>query len=262
MKQRINIKIFILFSICTGLSIFLYGCGLGQVSKTNKLKSNLYYRLGAGYFSNGNYVKAMQEFIRAKTLNPVSAKNYNAIGMVYMLTHRQNKAVKNFKRAIAINHEFSYAYYNLSLIYIKKKQYKKAAINLKNALSNPFYNDPYESYTQLAKIYLIENNLVKARKYLLVSEALNKKYFLTYYYFGDYYFKKGRLNFALINYKKVLELDIYYTPAMFKEALIYFELKNYKKSAAMFKKVYQINQTAPLGVESHDYLLKIKKLLH
>ena len=183
MRETIKTLKFIgLFFLITVVFAALSGCGLSQVPKKNRLKSNLYYRLGVGFYQNGNFIKAMQEFIKAKTLNPYSAKNYNAIGMVYMETAREGKAVKNFKKAVMINPQFSDAYYNLAIIYIKRKNYPPAKIYLKKALKNPFYNRPYQSYTQLAKIYFAENKPEKAKKILTISRLLNKKYFLTYYF--------------------------------------------------------------------------------
>ena len=257
---RLNnrLKLIYIILLITGLSAVLYGCGLSQVSETNKLKSNLYYKLGVGYYQNENYVKAMQEFIRAKKLNPYSAKNYNAIGMVYMMTHREGKAIINLKRAIDSDKKFSDAYYNLALIYIKKHNYKMAKINLKMALKNPFYNRPYNSYTQLARIYIKENKLEKAKKLLLISESLNKNYFLTYYYLGEFYFIKGRLNRSLFNFKKALSIDVFFIPAKYKEGVIYFKLKKYNKAKVIFDSIYKQYGSSEIGIKSFDYLKKIK----
>jgi len=235
----------------------LSGCGLSQVPKKNRLKSNLYYRLGIGFYQNGNFIKAMQEFIKAKTLNPYSAKNYNAIGMVYMETAREAEAVKNFKKAVRINPKFSDAYYNLAIIYIKRKDYAPAEIYLKKALKNPFYNRPYQSYTQLAKIYFAENKPEKAKKILIISELLDKKYFLTYYYLGKYYLIKGHLGKSLYNFKKALKLDMFFTPAKYYEGVIYFKQKRYSKAKIIFSSVYEQNKTNIYGTKSLDYIKKI-----
>ncbi|MCL4321954.1 MAG: tetratricopeptide repeat protein [Deltaproteobacteria bacterium] len=257
-KLNNRFKLIYIILLITGLSAVLYGCGLSQVSETNKLKSNLYYRLGAGYYQNGNYVKAMQEFIKAKASNPYSAKNFNAIGMVYMMTHREGKAIINFKRAISLDPKFSDAYYNLALIYIKKHNYKTAKINLKMALKNPFYNQPYNSYTQLARIYIKENKLEKAKKLLLISESLDKGYFLTYYYLGEFYFIKGRLNHSLFNFQKALSLAPFFSTAKYKEGVIYFKLKKYNKAKLIFDSIYKQYGSNEIGVKSLDYLKKIK----
>lgn len=261
-KLNNRLKLIFIILLITGLSSVLYGCGLSQVSKTNKLKSNLYYKLGVGYYQNGNYVKAMQEFIRAKTLNPYSAKNYNAVGMVYMMTHRDGKAIINFKRAVGLDRKFSYAYYNLALIYTKKHNNKMAKINLKKALLNPFYNQPYESYTQLARIYIKENKLKKAKKLLLISESLDKNYFLTYYYLGEFYLIEGRLNHSLFNFQKALSLDAFFVPAKYKEGVIYFKLKKYNKAKAIFNSIYKHYGSREIGIKSFDYLKKIKSHSH
>ncbi len=249
--------IFIIIFLFTALS----GCGFSQVPKKNKLKSNLYYRLGVGFYRNGNFIKAMQEFIRAKSFNPLSAKDYNAMGMVYMETAREGRAVENFKKAVRINPKFSDAYYNLAIIYIKKKDYFPAENYLKKALKNPFYNRPYESYDQLAKIYLAENKLKKAKKVLTVSKLLDKKYFLTYYYIGKYYLIKGaikgNLNKSLQYFKKTLNLDMFFLPAMYYEGVIYFKQKKYNKSKKIFSYVYKQNKTNKYGIKSLGYIKKI-----
>lgn len=261
-KLNNRLKLIFIIFLIAGLSSVLYGCGLSQVSKTNKLKANLFYKLGVGYYQNGNYVEAMQEFIRAKTLNPYSAKNFNAIGMVYMMTHRGGKAIINLKKAIGLNQKFSYAYYNLALIYIKKHNYKMAKINLKKALLNPFYNQPYESYTQLARIYIKENKLKKAKKLLLISESLGKKYFLTYYYLGKFYLNRRKLGYALFNFKKALNIDTFFIPAKYEEGVIYFKLKKYSKAKIIFDSLYRQNGSNEIGIKSLNYLTKIKLLSH
>ncbi len=251
------VRFFCLFFLITVIFTALSGCGLSQVPKKNKLKSNLYYRLGVGFYQNGNFIKAMQEFIKAKTLNPYSAKNYNAIGMVYMETARESKAVKNFKEAVRINPQFSDAYYNLAIIYIKRKDYQPAKLYLKKALKNPFYNRPYQSYTQLAKIYFAENKPEKAKKILTISKLLDKKYFLTYYYLGKYYLIKGNLDKSLHKFKKVMKLDMFFTPAKYYEGVIYFKQKRYNKAKKIFSSVYNQNKTNKYGIKSLYYIKKI-----
>ena len=258
MRETIKTLKFIgLFFLITVVFAALSGCGLSQVPKKNRLKSNLYYRLGVGFYQNGNFIKAMQEFIKAKTSNPYSAKNYNAIGMVYMETAREGKAVKNFKKAVMIDPQFSDAYYNLAIIYIKRKNYPPAKIYLKKALKNPFYNRPYQSYTQLAKIYFAENKPEKAKKILTISRLLNKKYFLTYYYLGKYYLIKGNLNKSLHNFKKVIKLDMFFTPAKYYEGVIYFNRKRYSKAKKIFSSIYEQNKMNKYGTKSLNYLKKI-----
>jgi hypothetical protein len=163
------------------------------------------------------------------------------------LTHREGKAIINLKRAIDSDKKFSDAYYNLALIYIKKHNYKMAKINLKMALKNPFYNRPYNSYTQLARIYIKENKLEKAKKLLLISESLNKNYFLTYYYLGEFYFIKGRLNRGLFNFKKALSIDVFFIPAKYKEGIIYFKLKKYNKAKVIFNSIYKQYGSSEIG---------------
>lgn len=250
-------KFFYLAFFMTVIFMSLSGCGLSQVPKKNKLKSNLYYRLGVGFYQNGNYIKAMQEFIRARTLNPYSAKNYNAIGMIYMVTDREDRAIKNFNKAVRIDPQFSDAYYNLGIIYIKRKDYAYAKKFFKKALKNPFYNRPYESYTQLAKIYFAQNKIEKAKKILIVSELLYKKYFLTYYYLGKYYLIKGELAKSLYNFKKAFALNVFFTPAKYYQGVIFFKQKKYNKAKKIFSYIYNKNQTDKYGIKSLDYLKKI-----
>ncbi|MHB1698054.1 MAG: tetratricopeptide repeat protein [bacterium] len=252
-----SIKFFYLAFFIAVIFTSLSGCGLSQVPKKNKLKSNLYYRLGVGFYQDGNFIKAMQEFIKAKTLNPYSAKNYNAIGMVYLVTGREGGAIKSFNNAVRINPQFSDAYYNLAIIYMKRKDYTSAKAFLKKALKNPFYNRPYESYTQLARIYFAENKPEKAKKILIISELLDKKYFLTYYYLGKYYLVKGKLNKSLYNFKKAITLNMFFTPAKYYEGVIFFKQKRYNKAKKIFSYVYNQNKTDKYGIKSLDYLKKI-----
>ncbi|MHB8231854.1 MAG: tetratricopeptide repeat protein [bacterium] len=252
-----SIKFFYLVFLTAVIFTSLSGCALPQVPKKSKLKSNLYYRLGVGFYQNGNFIKAMQEFIKAKTLDPYSAKNYNAIGMVYMVTGREGGAIKNFKNAVRINPQFSDAYYNLAIIYMKRKDYAPAKSFLKKALKNPFYNRPYESYTQLAKIYFAENKPEKAKKILIISKLLDRKYFLTYYYLGKYYLIKGKLDKSLYNFQKVITLDIFFTPAKYYEGVIFFKQKKYNKAKKIFSYVYNQNKAGKYGIKSLYYLKKI-----
>ena len=261
-EKKSFLKFAALLLIAAVIFPLLSGCGMSAVSKKNKLKSNLYYRLGVGFYQNGNYIKAMQEFIRAKMLYPYSAKNYNAIGIIYMKTARGNKAVKNFMQAVKINPQFSDAYYNLGLIYIKKKSYLKAKIFLKKALKNPFYNKPYESYTQLAKIYIAENKIKKAKKILTVSMLLDKNYFLAYYYMGKCMLLENNLPAGLYYFKKTLDANMFFIPAKYYKGLIYFKQKRYNKAKYIFSSVYDADKADKYGAESLKYIKKILILLN
>ncbi len=258
-KSFLNFVLLIL--IAAVVFPLLSGCGMSSVAKKNKLKSNLYYRLGVGFYQNGNYIKAMQEFYKAKTFYRYSAKNYNAIGIIYMKTDRENRAVKNFKKAIEINPQFSDAYYNLSLIYIKNKNYLQAKKYLKKALKNHFYNKPYESYTQLAKIYIAENKIKKAEKILTVSMLLDKKYFLTYFYLGKCMLLENNLHAGLYYFNKTLEMNMFFIPAKYYEGLIYFKQKRYNKAKHIFSYVYNADKADKYGTQSFKYIKKILILL-
>ena len=243
--------------VAASCSLSLSGCGLSAVNKKEMLTANLHYQLGLGFYRNGDYVKAMQEFIRAKESNPDSAKNYNAIAMVYMMTGREGKAVRNLKKAVGLDAEFSDAYYNLGIIYIHKKDYASAEKSFKKALKNNFYDAPYESYTQLAKVYLAEKKYDKAEKALKISMLLNGQYVPSYYYMGKYYMATGDLNRSLKSFGKVLSMDKFFTAARYQEGVVFFMQKKYNKAKEVFSVVYNQNKSNKYGTKSLDYLKKI-----
>ncbi len=252
-------RLFILFILASVAPLILGGCSTAGVTQKDRLESNLHYAVGASYYKKGDYINALQQFLKARNHDPYSARNYNAMGMVYMVTYRQNKAISSFKKAVSLDKNFSDAYYNLALIYIMDKDYKNAGENLKLALANPFYEKPYQSYTLLAKIYIKEKKFSRAKRILLISRSLNKNYYLTYYYFGKLYLATGKLDKSLKNFKESIDIEGVFLPGEYGRGVAYYKMNRIKKSKAIFEEICKQDNESKYCQKSLKYLGKIKK---
>jgi len=146
------------------------------------MKQNMdkYFNKAFSYMENKKYKKALKLFLHISKLGNNSA-DLN-IGYLYDKLGKRKKAKLYYKKYIKYTQDTS-AMINLGIIYKEEYNFKKAKKWFKKALE---LNDGDAAF-ELAKIYLCEAKLNKAKKYLEIvinsntsceSSIEDAKYFL------------------------------------------------------------------------------------
>ena len=105
-----------------------------------------YVNRGLVYENRERFDKAIEDFSKAITLDPLLDAAYNNRGMVFGKTGRFDMAIEDFNRAIALNPSDPTAVNNLGIIYGKAGSFDKAfeqfnkALLLRPDLADAYYN--------------------------------------------------------------------------------------------------------------------------
>jgi len=175
---------------------FLVSCAPNQ----NSVKqSKIHYEMGILYFQEGDYVRALQEFVRAKDLNDSDKFIWNALGLAY----KERKLIKEskdaFERAISIDKEYSEAYNNLGVLYLEEGKYKEAIRYFEKAVKNIFYTTPELAYNNMGFAYEKLNDFSKAEKNYKEAISINPS-------FSPAYINLARIYEQQVKYKEAEEI--------------------------------------------------------
>jgi DNA-binding winged helix-turn-helix (wHTH) protein/Flp pilus assembly protein TadD len=143
---------------------------------------------------------------------PTLARHYNDRGVALQKDARTLEAIESFRRAIMLRSNYAAAHYNLADTYERLPAYDKALEEYQKAIeSDPLF---YESYNNLARLYIKRRNDYSAALELLDHEAnlspreLSVRYSLLKNY-GWADFELHHSDQAEISLRKAIELDSY-----------------------------------------------------
>ncbi len=152
-------------------------------------KAEEYFQRGIGYLETRLINKAIAELKKALPLfeegqNQEKAEVYVALANAYNWRGIYKAAITACKKAIEINPDLTYAHYNMGFAYREEGKDKLAA-----------------------KEFALYNKLLKQEgEYVEIPEKSTLDDINKYITLGDNYFKEGKLDEAISEYKKALEI--------------------------------------------------------
>lgn len=152
-------------------------------------KAEEYFQRGIGYLETRLINKAIAEFKKALPLfeegqSQEKAEAYVALANAYNWRGIYKAAIAACKKAIETNPDLTYAHYNLGFAYREEGKDKQAV-----------------------KEFAIYNKLLKQEgEYIEIPEESTSDDINKYITLGDNYFKEGKLDEAISEYKKALEI--------------------------------------------------------
>lgn len=174
---------------------------------------------GMKEYKNGNYAKALEDFIKAEKFFPKDADIPFYIGLTHLQLKQANEAVRYFKKTVKRNPNYSDAYFQLGMVLIQEKNFEEAISYLKKV----FNQSP---------------------------EKENLRYFLGYCYFNLGYYQKALSYFEKnkTQDKSIQELNLYYS------GLCKTYLGKTKEAEEFYKRVIEIDPASPLSQPSQQLL--------
>ena len=105
---------------------------------STKNRAATYGNRGVGYYSKGDYDRAIQDTDQAIRLNPNEPSFYYTSGLAYKKKGDFDRAIQDFNEAIHLDPNFERAYYDRGNAYIDKDEYDRAIQDFNEAVSlNP-----------------------------------------------------------------------------------------------------------------------------
>ena len=255
------------------------------------------FYLGTILAKKKNLEEASKYLEKASKINPSIPDVHNNIGIINLGLKNFEKAEKFFKKAIKLKTNFVVAICNLGIALVHQNKIQEAKENFLKAIKlNKNYNLPYFN---LANLYKNLEDIKNAEKYYLKTIAIAPKYSPAYNNLLEIYDKsnqnenleqlikkaegenidkkvislfKGKLNFKLKNYEKVIHFleSIHFDTKEFHEqtrletiAKSYDHLGNYSQAFKYFEKVNKISlETNPNNADKRIFFKKLEERLN
>jgi len=237
------------------ISLFLCFCA----PSTQQIKeANIHYEMGILYYREGDFIRALQELVKASEINPKDKHIWNALGLAYRERKLFKEAEDAFKKAIDIDDKFSDAYNNLGVLYLQQNKFKEAIDAFQEALKNIFYTTPEYAYNNMGLAYQSLKNYVEAEKSYKEAVMTNPSFIPAYINLAKLYLEQNKTNDAeklLIKFLSVFENDI---EGNFLLGKLYFSKGDMEKSKQYFEKVLRLDPRGPFGSMAKSYLEGIK----
>ncbi|MFH1668159.1 MAG: tetratricopeptide repeat protein, partial [Candidatus Komeilibacteria bacterium] len=132
-----------------------------------------------------NYKNKITFWSNAVVNSPSSSFNRNNLGAMYYLDGEYEKALRESEKTLELNPNEPLAHNNIGVIYEKLEQYAAAEQAYLNELQiNPYYDI---TYFNLGLLYARMGNNAEATKYWHKTIELNPKHFKAYLKLAEYY---------------------------------------------------------------------------
>jgi tetratricopeptide (TPR) repeat protein len=179
------------------------------VANTQKLDEanfiNL-YEAGLKDYDAGDYIRAVEVYSAALTLQPNSPDVFNARGNAYLAMGKTESALQDYDKAVELNSSFAEAYYNRGRARTETGDYEAALSDFSRVAAT----DPRLAY----------------------SAIVNR---------GVVYFKMGDYDRAVKEYDAAINTDPNQALAYLNKATALMELKNFASAVANYKRAHEID---------------------
>ncbi len=109
----------------------------------------VYNWLALSYFSQGNYDRAEEQWLKALELKDNAAIRLN-LALAYKERENFDKATESLKKAVVLDPDFAQAHYELSQLFVLNKEMKQAVRHFKKVIRL----EPRSEWARLSKKYL------------------------------------------------------------------------------------------------------------
>jgi tetratricopeptide (TPR) repeat protein len=163
-----------------------------------------HYNLAVALAEKGEYDKAIEHFLAALRLEPDNANAHNNLGNCFLEKGNIEEAIANYRKALVIQPDHDFARKNLMRSLAKQKESRKSTAKA---------NKVYDQRAKNPEMYYRKGNSLK---------------------------NDGKLNEAIHQYQKALEIQPDFTPAMNDIGLIYVAKGEYDKAFSSYQKIIEL----------------------
>jgi type IV pilus assembly protein PilF len=251
-------RILRLFLWMTVLALFMVACA--KEPKVDPRRSaQRHYQLGLAYFKNGNYQQALPEFAKAVELNPSEPTYHESLGVVFMYNGQHEAAISEFQEALRIDPKFIEAKNNLAIAYLNNGDLEMARATLEEVLKDPFYATPQFAYFNLARIYEREGKIDDAIREYKRALDIDRDYADAHYNLGVLYFHQGKFELAIEKFTEATRLQPRVAVYRLNLGVSYVQAGETQKARMSFQRVLELEPDGPSAEYARRMLEEIKQ---
>lgn len=231
---------------------------LKKLQADDPRNENIDYRLGKVAFLQGDYGKARQRFTEGTKHASRKPINYVGLGAVAVKDKNFDLAKEKLDKALEVDKakssgtmlSMAEAYLGWEGKVMEGAKFLKEAEALLLQVTAKDAENP-AGYVQLGNLYFLKGVDELAKTYYQKAIEMDDKYILGHYRLGTILKKEEQYSEAAAEWKKCLEIDPNYGPALIAMAEMYYGIKQYDKGLEYMNKY--------LAVMGEDDLNAIKR---
>jgi len=243
---------------CLLLLLMALCCSACALSEANTKKASYHYQMGESYLREQNITAALVEFTEAEKLMPDDPDLQNFLGIVYFNKGKFDIAEGKFLKAIAEKPSFSDARNHLGVNYMEMQRWDDAISQLRIVTEDLFYQRQEDANINLGLAYLGKGDGQKALQLMraaVVAYPQSPRVRLT---LGRVYFSLDRIELAIEEYRKSVELAKGYTNAHYNLGLAHLKARNVDEARRAFREVVRLAPDSAIGRQSREHLELLK----
>jgi len=228
-------KAIVALTLCAGLAF----CASKQVKiqKAREKDPKYQYNVGLFHLNQGNVEEAVKYFVKSLSLDTRYYLAWNALGLAHSMRGRLDESVKAYRKCLEINPQFTEAHNNLGTVYDRLGNLDLAETEWKAALLDPIYQNRELPYTNLARLYIVQDRLDEAFDCVQKAIQIQPRLAMAYNLRGQVYEKKNNLGEAVASYEaavKIVPEDVLFN---YNLGVACFKLTEYARAKEAFLKI-------------------------
>lgn len=243
------------FIILLALTVFT-GCATNGQLEGNQ--AAYHYQMGLSYLGERNYTSALIELTEAEKLDPDNPELLYHLGMAYLGKKRPDLAEQRLQRALKLKPNYAIARNDLGVAYLELKKWDNAIQQFKIVKDDLFYDKNENAVINLGLAYLGKGDYPRALEELRSAAASNPRNPVIRLSLGRVWFAMDKLDQAIAEYNRALEIYRDYGAAHYYLGLAYLKQDNLNAAKASFNEVLRIFPDSDLGRLSQGYLELIR----
>ena len=190
---------------------------------TTKNRATIYGSRGVGYYSKGDYDRAVQDTNQAILLNPIEPSFYYTRGLAYKKKGDFDRAIQDFNEAIRLDPNFERAYYDRGNAYLDKEEYDRAIQEFNEAI-HLNSSDAY-AYNNRGVAYHKKGDYGRAIQDYGQAIRLNPNYTTAYGGRGQAYFAQSNLTAAIADFEHTISAAPSSSAALYAVLMLHLIMK-------------------------------------
>ena len=236
------------------LILIAVSCSACAMSEANRKKAAYHFQMGESYLREQNITSALIEFTEAEKYLPDDPQLFNFLGIVYFRKGKYELAEQKYLKALDLKPSFSEVRNHLAVNYMEMKRWDDAILQLKTVTDDLFYPGQESASINLGLAYLGKGDTDKALQTMRSAVNAYPRSYQARVTLGRVYFSQDRLELAMDEFRRSIELAGGYANGHFFLGLAQMKLKDLAAARNSFKEVVRLAPDSDIGRQAREHL--------